>query len=49
MTREELTEKIVSQRIIKGMSWKALATGIGESSPVIYTAALLGQMTLTSG
>lgn len=48
MTREELTEKIVSQKVIKGLSWKALAKGIGESSEIIYTAALLGQMTLTA-
>ena len=47
MTREELTEKIVSQKILKGLSWKAIAKGIGESSEIIYTAALLGQMTLT--
>ena len=48
VTREELTEKIVSQKVIKGLSWKALAKGIGESSDIVYTAALLGQMTLTA-
>ncbi len=48
MTREELTEKIVSQKIVKGLSWKAIAKGIGESSEIVYTAALLGQMTLTA-
>ena len=47
MTREELTEKILSQKMIKGLSWKAIARGIGESSEILYTAALLGQMTLT--
>ena len=47
MTREELTEKILSQKMIKGLSWKAIAKGIGESSEILYTAALLGQMTLT--
>ena len=47
MTREELTEKILSQKTIKGLSWKAIAKGIGESSEILYTAALLGQMTLT--
>jgi len=48
MTRGELTEKIVSQRIAKGLTWKALASGIGGSSEIVYTAALLGQMTLTA-
>jgi cyanate lyase len=48
VTREELTAKIVSQRISKGLTWKALAAGIGESSEIVYTAALLGQMTLTT-
>ncbi len=48
MTREELTEKIVSQKISKGLSWKAIAAGIGESSEILYMAALLGQMTLTA-
>ncbi len=48
MTREELTEKIVYRKIAKGLSWKAIAAGIGESSEIVYTAALLGQMTLTA-
>ncbi len=48
MTREELTAKIVSQRIAKGLTWKALAAGIGDSSEIVYTAALLGQMMLTA-
>lgn len=47
LTREELTEKIVSQKVSKGLSWKAIAKGIGTSSEIVYTAALLGQMTLT--
>jgi cyanate lyase len=48
LTREELTEKIVYRKIAKGLSWKAIAAGIGESSEIVYTAALLGQMTLTA-
>jgi cyanate lyase len=47
MTRLELTEKIVSAKISKGLSWKGLAAGIGSASEIVYTAALLGQMTLT--
>ena len=48
MTREELTEKIVSRKVAKDLTWKAIAKGIGESSEILYTAALLGQMTLTA-
>jgi cyanate lyase len=48
LTREELTAKIVSQKVRLGLSWKTLASGIGQSSEIIYTAALLGQMTLTA-
>jgi cyanate lyase len=48
LTREELTEKIVYRKISKGLSWKAIAAAIGESSEIVYTAALLGQMTLTA-
>jgi len=47
MTREQLTEKIVSQKLTLGLTWKAIASAIGESSEIVYTAALLGQMTLT--
>jgi cyanate lyase len=47
MTRLELTEKIVSTKISKGLTWKSLAAGIGPGSEILYTAALLGQMTLT--
>ncbi len=48
MTREELTAKIVSKKVSTGLTWKALAAAIGESSEIVYTAALLGQMTLTA-
>ena len=48
MTREELTAKIVSQKVSKGLTWKTLAAGIGGSSEILYTAALLGQMSLTA-
>jgi cyanate lyase len=47
MTREELTAKIVDAKRRKRLSWKQIAEGIGSGSPVLYTAALLGQMTLT--
>ena len=48
-TREELTQKIREEKRKSGLSWKEIATAIGTGSPVLYTAALLGQMTLTNG
>jgi cyanate lyase len=47
MTREELTIKIQNEKRGRGLSWKKIAEGIGPGSPILYTAALLGQMTLT--
>jgi cyanate lyase len=45
--REELTLKIQDERRSRGLSWREIAKAIGPGSPVFYTAALLGQMTLT--
>jgi cyanate lyase len=47
MTREQLTPKILDAKRKKALSWKQIAEAIGPGSPVLYTAALLGQMTLT--
>jgi cyanate lyase len=47
MKREELTAKILEAKRKKGLSWKQIAEAIGPGSPILYTAALLGQMTLT--
>ncbi len=47
MTREELTAKILDAKRTKRLSWKQIAETIGPGSPILYTAALLGQMTLT--
>ncbi len=47
MTREELTTRIQNEKLSRGLSWKKIAEGIGPGSPILYTAALLGQMTLT--
>jgi cyanate lyase len=47
MTREELTAKILDAKRKKGLSWKQIAEAVGSGSPILYTAALLGQMTLT--
>lgn len=49
MTRAELTEAIVSAKRSKGLTWKAIAEKIGGASPILITAALLGQMRLDEG
>lgn len=46
-TREELTLKIQDEKRSRNLTWKKIAEGIGPGSPILYTAALLGQMTLT--
>src|SRR5882762_3994120 len=47
MRREELTEKILDIKRGEGWTWKHIAAEIGGHSPVLITAALLGQMKLT--
>ena len=47
MKREELTAQILDAKRKKGLSWKQIAEAIGSGSPILYTAALLGQMRLT--
>ncbi|XPF93085.1 cyanase [Colwellia sp. RE-S-Sl-9] len=47
MTRNEVTELIVTQKLYKKVSWGDLAEVIGLSKEWT-TAALLGQMTLTA-
>ena len=46
-TREALTEKIRAVKRAKGLTWKQIAQAAGTASPVLITAALLGQMKLT--
>ena len=46
MKREQLTEKILDVKRSKGLSWKSVCKAIGGNSPVLITAALLGQMRL---
>ena len=46
MTRAALTEKMLSQKRLKRLSWKTIGAEIGGGSPVYITAALLGQMKL---
>jgi cyanate lyase len=45
--REELTAKIQNEKRTRNLTWNKIATAIGPGSPILYTAALLGQMTLT--
>jgi cyanate lyase len=47
MTRDELTSKIRAIKSAKGFTWRTIAGQISEGSPVVATAALLGQMRLT--
>ena len=46
MTRNEVTELIILQKMTKQLTWPQLADAIGLSKEWT-TAALLGQMTLT--
>jgi cyanate lyase len=47
MQRADLTEKILDIKRDKGWSWKYIHEQIGGMSPILLTAALLGQMKLT--
>ena len=47
-SREEVTAKISSKKVELGLTWRGIAAQLGTSSPVLYTAALLGQMTLAA-
>ncbi len=44
MTRNELTEKILTAKRARGLSWKQIAADVGGGSAIQLTAALLGQM-----
>src|SRR5258708_40191078 len=46
MLRAEVTEKILSAKRLKKLSWKTICAEIGGGSPTYLTAALLGQMKL---
>jgi cyanate lyase len=47
--REQLTEKILTSKRKLGLKWSAITSALGASSPIVYTAALLGQFPLTAG
>ena len=46
MNRADVTEKILSAKRLKGLSWKTICTEIGGGSATYLTAACLGQMKL---
>jgi cyanate lyase len=48
MTRYELTTRILAAKRRLGLKWSTIAAALGNSSPIIYTAALLGQFPLTA-
>jgi cyanate lyase len=47
MNRADVTEKILSAKRLKGMTWEAVGKEIGGASKIVVTAACLGQMTMT--
>ena len=46
MNRADVTEKILSAKRLKRLSWKTICAEIGGGSSTYLTAALLGQMKL---
>lgn len=46
MTRNEVTELVVTRKLEKKLTWTAIAEAVGQSKEWT-TAALLGQMTMT--
>jgi cyanate lyase len=46
MNRADVTEKILSAKRLKRLSWKTICAEIGGGSPTYLTAGLLGQMKL---
>ena len=47
-TRTDLTAHILAAKLKLGLSWATIASTLGTSSVIIYTAALLGQFPLTA-
>jgi cyanate lyase len=46
--RNQLTEKILAAKRRLGLKWSTIASILGPSSEILYTAALLGQFPLTA-
>ena len=47
MKRAEVTEKILTAKRLKELSWEEIAKKIGGASKIIVTAACMGQMRMT--
>jgi len=47
MIRAEVTEKILSAKRLKELTWEEIAKKIGGASKIIVTAACMGQMKMT--
>jgi len=47
MTRADVTEKILSAKRLKGLTWEEIAAKVGGASRIVVTAACLGQMRMT--
>ena len=47
MQRTEVTAKILTAKRMKELTWAEIAKKIGGASPVVITAACLGQMRMT--
>ena len=47
MSRMDVTEKIITAKVSKGLKWSDVAAQVGQSKEWV-TAACLGQMTLTA-
>lgn len=48
LTRDQVTEIVRDAKRKSGLSWKDICAKISDASPVYVTAALLGQMPLSS-
>jgi len=46
MTRAEVTQKILSDKRVKSLTWKQILAEIGGGASVYVAAGLMGQMTL---
>jgi cyanate lyase len=46
MTRADVTQKILSVKRLKRLTWKQIVTEIGGGTAVYVTAGLMGQMVL---
>ena len=47
MTRAEVTEKILSAKRLKDLTWEEVTKKVGGASKIVVTAACLGQMKMT--